>query len=692
MGRARSVVDARVASIGYMPTELDVNGVSMDLRKRAEALHGAGVVPEPAPVRADRDEWRRWIEAAAPLVAQKEADAMACVCAREAACTHELGAATAAAEAARSALSEAQGLVGEWLALEGQLRLLSTMIAPSRLRLKRILYSKRSEVFRRMCATSVDAKLVFRAARRELDLVTEAKRVAVEIEAAPVQERKYSPATLRCVVLDGRESPAAQLVGNEEKQADLCSALALYLGEAREERIVVAGAARVSLPVQYSDKVVNEPGTEIVLEIAREEEGERASTLVLGQLVSAHEDGGHFADMMGVSRDKVRVCVPTPPREDVRDNPSLVDMRESSLELQRVCQERLDRANAEKAFHKANLRTWHRLKGALANVRRLDTAAVLATAAEGGGGATADAATTEEGAALEAAGEAAGGAAAGSAAADIGTRSRRMSQAVHRRALEPSQEGLGADAVTAVETESEPATRFLARWLGVRDILRTRLAVLRALAEKELRLEMRTEVRGLAGSHEMRPAWRLDHSSVGTLPFGILPPRARCGQTTHPPLATGPPVLAARGQCTRQLAHTHTRTHARTRAHAYPHACGPTPTCPARVATAGQGRGAAALDRHAAAELRRAAGAPDLGEREARHRRRQVELRAASAAVGRAADNQRPPELFGGLDGQLRPRRGGSIEPARRQGEQASVLRGGSAGAGRGGDGGGGAR
>ena len=56
-----------------------------------------------------------------------------------------------------------------------------------RLRLKRILYGKRTDAYRRMCSTPIDAKSVFKTARRELQMVEESIKQAEEIERTPVQ-------------------------------------------------------------------------------------------------------------------------------------------------------------------------------------------------------------------------------------------------------------------------------------------------------------------------------------------------------------------------------------------------------------------------------------------------------------------------------------------------------------------------
>ena len=64
-------------------------------------------------------------------------------------------------------------------------------------------------------------------------------------------------------VLDGREAPLEQLIGNESAQLALASQVTLYLGCQREDRLYVREAKRITIPMSYSTGDVDEPATEV---------------------------------------------------------------------------------------------------------------------------------------------------------------------------------------------------------------------------------------------------------------------------------------------------------------------------------------------------------------------------------------------------------------------------------------------
>lgn len=147
--------------------------------------------------------------------------------------------------------------------------------------------------------------------------------------------------------------------------------------------------------------------------------------------MAAHEVGG-LSELLSVSRDNIRTCDATMQKEIIRDAPTLVQLREEALELQRVSKARYEQSLQIKPLHKAQLRTWHRLKGALLHLRRLDAAKVVAAAKQ--------------------------------------QRNDKMD---------------GSDNTSdelSVTQDGETAPQFLSKWMGVRDILKTKLAVLGASA------------------------------------------------------------------------------------------------------------------------------------------------------------------------------------------------------------------
>ena len=72
-----------------------------------------------------------------------------------------------------------------------------------------------------MCVEPVDTKLKFKGARRELAVVSEAELLAAEIDESDVQHRTYQEAAIELKVLDGRDAPLAELIGNPGAQEAL---------------------------------------------------------------------------------------------------------------------------------------------------------------------------------------------------------------------------------------------------------------------------------------------------------------------------------------------------------------------------------------------------------------------------------------------------------------------------------------
>jgi hypothetical protein len=264
-----------------------------------------------------------------------------------------------------------------------------------------------------------------------------------------VQERVYHEATLLLRVLDGREAPLAELVGDHEAQLALAEQIAMYLGESRSDRLVMRECKRVTVTCSYSSGDVDEPATELLFAVRRELPGssEREPTLVMQSLTTAR-DSGHLAEQMGVSRDNIRTFEVELAREVVRDAQTLVQLRSEAASLQEKSKARYEHSLTMKGEHKAVLRQWHRLKGALLHLRRLDASQVLS------------AAKAKKHAVMDA---------DGSASAE-------------------------ADAALGRTEDGETTPEFLNKWMGVKDILRSKLAVLAAMSEKDVRTRMRNDL------------------------------------------------------------------------------------------------------------------------------------------------------------------------------------------------------
>ena len=444
MCRLLDVVKARKAAIQFLNDEFSSDTVSFKMRERASQLHTANEPPIPPPPNNPNDApaWRKWVADAGEIVTQFESDTLKFNVHRVGEVTAKHRALKESLKALEEALTEGESLANAWVQQEGRLRVLATLQAPERLRLNRILLGKRSDAYRKMCAEPVDTKLKFKAARRELTVVQEAESLADEIERSDVQHITYREAEVVMKVVDGREAPLEALIGDESAQEALGARLSSYLGELRENRIYVREAKRIEVSMDYSSGPVDEPATEVVLGLKREAAGsaERPSTLLMQALINAHEAGA-ISEICGVSRDNIKVFEPSLHEESIREAPTLVQLRAEAEELQRTSQERYDRSLEMKPMHKAQLRTWHRLKGALMHLRQLDATSLV-------------------------------------------------EQAKAKKHGEAAADGGAIDK----PTDGETPPQFLQRWMGVRDILRSKLAVLAAVSERDTRTRMRDQL------------------------------------------------------------------------------------------------------------------------------------------------------------------------------------------------------
>ena len=126
-------------------------------------------------------------------------------------------------------------------------------------------------------------------------------------------------------------------------------------------------------------------------------------------------------------------------KELVRETQTLVQLRQEAERDREVAQKRYDESLEKKPMHKAQLRTWHRLKGALLHLRKLEASKVVEEA-------------------------------------------------------KAKKRGDGEGDAVSQTHNGESAPQFLHRWMGVRDILRSKLSVLSAISEREVRQKMKEEL------------------------------------------------------------------------------------------------------------------------------------------------------------------------------------------------------
>ena len=279
-------------------------------------------------------------------------------------------------------------------------------------------------------------------------MVEEATLLADDIDNNAVQERTYHEAQVVLRVLDGKgSSPLAELVPEDTStecrelsqslQEALSCRITMYLGQFRDDRLYVRRATRIMITTKTMNGESEEAGTEVILCIKRALEREESPTQLLQKIEEAKS--GALYELLNVSKDSVKVCELVQAREVVRERPTLVQLRAETEELQAACQLRYEQSQAIKPYHKQQLRTWHRLKGALTYIRKMDMGNVVQEA-------------------------------------------RKSSL----KAAPPP-----ADDV-AVDQNSNDG--FAHQWLGVRDILKSKLSVLKAVSERDERKRVRGEL------------------------------------------------------------------------------------------------------------------------------------------------------------------------------------------------------
>ena len=67
---------------------------------------------------------------------------------------------------------------------------------------------------------------------------------------------------------------------------------------------------------------------------------------------------------------------------DAFDAPTLAQLRAAATEKRQAALAELHECQRRKGYHKAQTRTWHRLKGALLHLRHLDVTSLAPAAAE----------------------------------------------------------------------------------------------------------------------------------------------------------------------------------------------------------------------------------------------------------------------------------------------------------------------
>ena len=317
--------------------------------------------------------WQPWLEeVAAALEAQEKALTATLRCSREDECRRQHEAAVRDAEAGEAALTEARPLVQAWLRAEGRRRVMESMLAQERERLRVRVLSERAAAFRLASGTPVADRLAARRAVRELAVTQAAEAELQHVLDIVVQSRVYHTGTVYLDLVDGREGEKVAALANSESEREAAlSNLASYLGEADEERLYTISAERVSIEVTYSASgTVTEPATRLVIGVRREQGSEQPASQLIAELQAVHQRKG-LAEQLGIPSDSVAAFDVKLPDEAVEDGPTIVHLIHEARSELTEAREKLAELTAHKQAGKVQLRRYQSVDGALNNLLRL---------------------------------------------------------------------------------------------------------------------------------------------------------------------------------------------------------------------------------------------------------------------------------------------------------------------------------
>ena len=185
-----------------------------------------------------------------------------------------------------------------------------------------------------------------------------------------------------------------------------------------------------------------------------------------------------MAEALDLRSGQIEIFEVTQPSEQVQEAPSLLDLRESAMARRTELNTRLQELVQEKAEQKEASRVWHRIRGALAHLKELDANKAVLVRSVSTRDVPEDASSVAPPVVSSAAAEADGGA-KGKARGLWGSKPKAATK-------------------DGVEGDSTPEG-FVNRWLGVRDMVRAHVAVVRAANAKEERAKLKEQIALLDG-------------------------------------------------------------------------------------------------------------------------------------------------------------------------------------------------
>mgnify|MGYP000973805524 CR=1 FL=1 len=500
-------VDQRIKQLRLAATELNENGVTLKVRNEVLNLPAAnlaeaispGLPPAPSATTGKgtpslKSEWDAWFVTALEAHERTAARLLKADADREASAKAELDTARGALDTARTRLAQAEALLETWLRLEGSKRLLASVHAKERRRLRRELIGKRTRTFAKMFAMPTYVRVQTKRAQRELHRANAAARLAERLATRPVQARRYTEGTVSLTVLDSMTKALSELLQPEpdtegegegsampsalprdERWQQLTRSVNMLVGDMKGERVYIQTLVKTTVTLEpgtpgrraesgsaSAGQTQPEPQevSATLLELAVRhrpfegtQDGPKPAASILLQLEEAHASG-LLAQTLGVPHASIKSFGSTPPKEELDDAPTLLQLLQETSERRAAAAAELHALQQKKARNKENTRVWHRLKGALAFLKDVD----------------ADQAAEDAG------------------AAESGASSQRRSGSVWT-----ARKKRPATAAEGVVDDSS-AAGFASRWLGVGDLMRAHVAVAIAQRSKEARRALKAEL------------------------------------------------------------------------------------------------------------------------------------------------------------------------------------------------------
>ena len=288
--------------VGYAPRPHERAHESVLSKVAAGAVGAIVPLPDMPTQLRDIKIWTEWLSAVESSLSEYRTSLLHKVdTLREAVSSSQLSAANRAHEVGESARKDAAPLLAQWLTLEGERRLIESLQARERERLRTHVLKERAEAFRRASGTPVAERLAVKRAERELRVVAAAEAEVSRVLATPVQVRKYHDGIVALVLIDAREGERVRELAASTAAQDLAlTTIAAYVGEHADDRFYMKLCERTEYPMEYSSGTVKEPATRMVIGVRREKKKQQDSEYLLSLFEQMHQKGTALGELFKV--------------------------------------------------------------------------------------------------------------------------------------------------------------------------------------------------------------------------------------------------------------------------------------------------------------------------------------------------------------------------------------------------------